>query len=141
MFKVLTFDNDALGGKVYYNHLKYVVEGRLKSGGATTIKYHAAAPADLRISYAGSGLPFATEDMALFGTPNQDMIQTKADGSFQFELYAPNSYYINQGTTLIPPQVYLTTANGKSYTINLGPSIPNRSLSSLPGYPIRSTGR
>jgi hypothetical protein len=141
MFKVLTFDNDAIGGTVYYNHLKYIVDSQFKASGVNKINYHAAAPADLRLSYAGSGLPFATEDMAMFGTPNQGLIETDKDGKFRIELYAPNSYYINQGTILIPPQVYLTTAGGKSYTIDLGPSIPNRSLTSLPGNYIRATGR
>lgn len=141
MFKVLNFDNDAITGTVKYNRRVYIIDGRLKSGGATNITYRASAPADLRLSYSGSGLPYADEDMAMFGTPNQGLVQSKPDGSFHIELYAPNSYYIKQGTILVPPQVYLTTSNGKAYTINLGPPIPNRSLTSLPGRYERAQGR
>jgi hypothetical protein len=96
-------------------------------------KYWAAAPPNYTASYAGSGLPYNNEKEALDNTPNKGVIKIDGD-KFIFYLNYPNSYYINMGTTLIKPQVKILLCDEKKqpisnvYTINLGNSIPFRSL-------------
>jgi hypothetical protein len=68
--------------------------------------YIAAAPADHRISFTGSGLPFANPTQAFQHTPNQGRIVLRGN-TFDIPLRYPNSYYINLGERLIPPTIYL----------------------------------
>lgn len=97
----------------------------------THVRYVAAAPADDRGSFSGSGLPFANEDQAFFLTPNQGLLQLGLDGSFEVQLVQPNSHYRNLGTDLIPPTLYVKyTVSGRSVTLSsvLGPATPFRTL-------------
>ena len=145
MYLISTFANADLSGNIYYGNLKYTIKGRFNIPGAKIIRFVAAAPADLRLSYSGSGLPFASSEQAFDGTPNQGELQTNSDGSFEFQIWSPNSYYTCQGVNLIDPHVTLIVeGNGLSlrkYVLTLGPPIPNRSLTNLFGRPDRSYGR
>ena len=139
---VSSFSSESLNGNIYQDNLIFIVKGRAPSN--SLIKYSASAPADLRMSYAGSGLPFATPEQAYSNSPNIGETKVEADGSFEFLLYAPNSYYVHGGTTLLLPHVHLAIKTGssvKTYRLKLGPGIPNRSLKNLDNRPNRSTGR
>lgn len=101
----------------------------------TPVRYAAAAPADDRGSFSGSGLPFANEDQAFFLTPNQGLLKMGLDGSFEVQLVQPNSHYRNLGTDLVPPTLYVAyTASGRSVTLSsvLCPATPFRTLT----YPL-----
>ena len=142
MYLVSTFSNPDLNGKIYYEKLVYTIKGKFEQANSYTFKYWAAAPGDLRLSYSGSGLPFASEKMAYYNTPNQGHVTTNSNGEFEFQVWAPNSYYICQGITLIPPQIHIYVENlQRQYTLALGAPIPNRSLRHLDGRPNRTYGR
>ena len=119
----------------------FVIEGKCE--GAKSGTFFASSPPDFRQSYSGSGLPFPNEEVAFSDTPNKGNIVV-SNGSFKVEVIYPNSYYINCGTKLVPPQVCLKLDNcDKELEIVLssGPFIPNRSLSSLPGRVKRDSTR
>ena len=118
------------------------VSGVCKISGASTVRYAAAAPADLRMSYMGSGLPYPSEDVAYEGSPNVGSTGIKPDGSFQFTIISPNAYYKDNGAELVEPHVHFTI--GSEYFDIPLPSAKryaNRSLTSLPGRTNRATGR
>ena len=142
MYLVSTFDNQDLSGEIFYERLRYIIKGQFKFPKVHNFRFWAAAPADLRLSYSGSGLPFASEEMAMYNTPNQGTITTNEYGEFEFDLFAPNSYYTCQGINFIQPQIHIFNKDTqKQYTLELGPGIPNRSLRHLDGMPNRSYGR
>jgi len=140
---VSTFSNSDISGKILYRDLKYKIEGKFTRPGVRKIEYRAAAPADLRLSYSGSGLPFATPEQAYDHSPNIGSVETSPEGSFEIELYSPNSYYVCEGIELIRPHVHLTILGDtpQRLDLKLGPGIPNRSLRHLEGRPDRSYGR
>lgn len=106
----------------------------------TTLKYIAAAPPDLRMSRAGSALPWGNSDMAYENTPNKGEVSL-VDGHFTFTLFRPNCYYIKNGSKLIAPHVHFTIAD-QHFDVELGlPCTANRSLTNLAGRPVRATGR
>lgn len=96
-------------------------------------KYWAAAPPNYTCSYAGSGLPYNNEKEAFDNTPNKGLVKVDKN-KFKIYLNYPNSYYVNMGKKLIKPQVKILFTDNKDtpisdvYTINLGNSIPFRSL-------------
>ena len=121
---------------------KFVLEGVCK--GATRGTYIAASPPDFRSSCAGSGLPYPNEEIAFNDTPNQGKLSLGDGGSFKLTVTYPNSYYINNGSTMVMPQVCLDFNNIEGLVeipLSDKPLISNRSLSSLPGKTNRSTGR
>ena len=85
---------------VFNGELSIVPDGRMAH-------YIAAAPADYRSSFSGSGMPFANSEQAFYGTPNRGRVRVDADGRFTVRLRMPNSYYVNLGTTLVPPTLHL----------------------------------
>lgn len=118
------------------------VQGSCKvQAGATEVRYAAAAPADLRMSYMGSGLPFPNEEVAYEGSPNIGRVPIQS-GQFQFKLISPNSYYKNNGSVLVEPHVHFTIGN--EYFDAPLPSakrFENRSLTSMPNRTNRVAGR
>lgn len=103
-----------------------------------TIRYMAASPADRRMSFSGSGLPYSSPQMAFGNSPSRGDIEPGVENSFEIEFEMPNSYYTNLGTNLICPSVYLKYENGiETVTINieLTDPIPYRMLT----YPSRYT--
>ena len=145
MSLISTFSTDDLQGNIHLDNLQYIVSGKFNEPGIYNLKFWAAAPGDLRLSYSGSGLPFASPEQAYFESSNTGELQTCENGKFAFKLWAPNSYYTCQGTKLIRPHVHLcASGNGlapRKYDLKLGPGIPNRSLRHLDGRPDRSYGR
>lgn len=94
------------------------------------VTYLAAAPADHRTSFTGSGLPFANPVQAFQGTPNKGTLKLRGT-HFTLNLLYPNSYYAGLGTVQIPPTLYVSyTKWGKEKTvgIKIGEPIPFRHL-------------
>ena len=119
----------------------YIVSGKLKNNlikyanqQNVFVKYWASNSPNYRTSFSGSGLPFPNEEVAFQESDNIGMVKLNND-SFIIKIHYPNSYYINMGTKLIPPQIKLRLVDSKDeplsevYKINLGNSIPFRSLS------------
>ncbi len=131
--------NGICHGKIVSDGWNIAVDGICKSV-APTVRYAAAAPPDLRGSYMGSGLPFPNEEVAYEGSPNVGEVPCNA-GKFSFTLVNPNSYYKNNGTSLVSPHVMFTI--GDQYFDVPMPSklVPDRSLTSMPGRPNRAIGR
>lgn len=96
-------------------------------------QYRAANKATCGQSFSGSGLPYANKAMAFQGTTNAGFVPVKA-GSFSFSIQYPNSYYVNMGTKLVPPQVKIIFCDQNKvpisdiYVVQLGNGIPYRSL-------------
>lgn len=65
---------------------------------------YAANPIDSMSNYSGSALPFPCEGIAMDNTVNKKKI---TENSFSAEFIYPNSYYENDGRTLVPPTIYL----------------------------------
>ena len=116
------------------------VQGSCEEIVATEVKYAAAAPADVRMSYMGSGLPYPDEESAYKGSLNIGKAPVR-EGAFQFTIVSPNAYYKDNGSTFVEPHVHFTIGN-EYFDVPLpSAKIENRSLSSLPGRPNRSSGR
>jgi hypothetical protein len=98
----------------------------------------AAAPAESRSSYTGSGLPFASPPQAFDNTPNQGQVALNTSHQGQIRIKLPNAYYAGLGTYYVPPTLYLKYNNGymeKLISVKLSDGIPYRMLT----YPIRGT--
>ena len=113
-------------------HLQFSLAPAPRPGAA--ISYAAAAPADRRSSFTGSGLPFANERQAYEGTPNRGSEVAGDNGVVSVTLKGPpNAYYAGLGTLLVPPvlQVQYVDASGVSRRGAL-------SLASIAGIPYRT---
>jgi len=143
MAVVAKFSDSMLTVHVACDRGLYTVSGRIKGGAG--LLYRAADPADRRLAVAGSGLPFANPSMAFDGD-NTGQAQIGNFGGFSFTITRPNSYYTHHGKVLVAPHVDLQVLNKEGVIahevrIPLGESIPNRSLTGLPGFPKRTTDR
>jgi len=142
MSLVSTFSNGDMTGNIYIDGDLFTIRGNLLVPETQTLRFWAAAPVERRFSLVGSGLPFATQDQAMESTPNQGAFQVDPLGNFEFSLRVPNGYYDCQANTLVQPHVnILLEPLRRTYTLQLGPVVPNRSLTSLPGRPNRVTYR
>ena len=96
-------------------------------------KYWASNKPTYSESYAGSGMPYATEKMAFDNTENKGIVPVEGI-NFSFKLDYPNSYYKDMGKTYVPPQANVVFVDenqqplSKVYQIKLGNGIPFRSL-------------
>lgn len=101
--------------------------------GETVISWWAACPAEYRSSYAGSGLPFPSPEVAYDNTPNHgELVLSRDETSFSFELDAmPNAYYVGNGTLYLEPNLQLRIRQGADaaqFQIKLNDGIPYRHL-------------
>ncbi len=113
-------------------HLQFSLTPPARPGAA--VDYAAAAPADRRSSFTGSGLPFANERQAYEGSPNRGSEVAGANGVVSVTLDGPpNAYYAGLGTLLVPPvlQVQYVDASGVARRGAL-------SLASVAGIPYRT---
>ena len=104
-----------------------------------TVSFLAAAPIDRHQSFPGSGLPFASPDMAIDGTPSHGVLKLQHGRSASIQIPIPNSYYAGLGSVLVPPTVYLVyKSNGieRVTNIKVDDPIPCRTLT----YDYRRTG-
>lgn len=118
----------------------FTVKGTCRVPGLTSIRYLASAPADYRQSRAGSALPYPNEAIAYDNTPNSGSALL-TNGQFQFQVLSPNSYYMNNGSSLVQPHVHMVFGENNVFNLMLSGPVPNRSLKSLPGRQDRSTHR
>lgn len=118
-----------------------VVEGVLNDEISGPLHYIAAAGADRRASYTGSGLPFANHSQAFENTPNVGKVEVGADRSFRIPLITPNSYMAGLGTAQVPPTLYLNYMRPggapRTVAIKVAEPIPYRSLT----YPTEPRAR
>lgn len=68
---------------------------------------YAANPIDTMSNYSGSALPFPCEGIAMENTVNKKIINGGDGNNYTAKFIYPNSYYDNDGRTLIPPTIYL----------------------------------
>jgi hypothetical protein len=100
--------------------------------------YVAAAPADYRASYTGSGLPFANQIQAFEGSPNIGSLRLDGNNAFSIKIMIPNSYLVGLGSVTVPPTLYIEYINmhdqSRTISIKLSNGIPYRTLT-YPMYP------
>lgn len=143
MSQIGTFESQGCYGTINFDGRYFKILGTCSSA-VETLSYIAAAPPDSNGSYMGSGLPFPNEEYAFSSTINTGTF--KPNGSFEFLLLRPNVYYDDTGKNLINANVKITLrkydGSMSSFRVNLGlSSVPDRSLTDIPGRYIRSTGR
>lgn len=142
---VLEFTGSKISGTVSYERSTdmFIISGQLNVGsGAKSAKFWAPNPIGRNYSYAGSGLPFPTSEIAYENTVNKGNLSFSNSTSFTIKVKHPNSYYINQGKTLIKPHIHFKFDNDdKVFSLIISDNLPYRSLTNLPDQPIRSTGR
>lgn len=129
---------DRCSGRVIIDNRAVLIEGRFERDVRVdngTMHFLAAAPADHRESFTGSGLPFANEDQAFADTPNRGSVDFKTGvaeyGAFKLACFLPNSYYADFSGALVGPEVLLIfSSSGKERVvrIRLPDAIPYRSL-------------
>lgn len=95
-----------------------------------TIRYIAAAPADVRSSFIASGLPFETPSQAFENTPNSGSLKLGLNNTFDVEIIMPNSYYEfsnDFGKVRVEPSIYITY-DDQTVRIKLDDAMPFRAL-------------
>lgn len=95
------------------------------------IYYIAAAPADYRGSFSGSGLPFYSEKQAYDNTPNTGTRIINKDGSYSIKLVYPNAYYDSLDGPIIYPHIkiyYYIQGVQKNIDLKLQNRIPFRDI-------------
>ena len=98
------------------------------------LEYIAAAPADHRLSYSGSGLPFQSETHAMDRTPNHGTIRGAGGAKVDIDLHYPNSFRDSRGW-IVPPALHLSWRQGgktMSAVSYLGLGIHSRALTYHP---------
>mgnify|MGYP001183002765 CR=1 FL=1 len=112
---------------------RFLVKGKVSSNSSNgLLKYIASSPPDFRTSYTGSGLPFPNTEIAYQNTPNKGAVKME-NGEFSIYINYPNSFYLNQGTMLLPPHVLVKVCDDNDDNVEivqLGESIPHRTLTS-----------
>lgn len=131
-----SFDTPDCTGSITKNQKgEAIIKGTIKRGPLNAkVSYWAANPPTYLQSYTGSGLPFPNPEMAYENTPNKGVVQAK-NGSFSVKIYFPNSFYIDLGTTYVPPHINFEVCDGSkkhSYAVQLGEGIPYRTLTWAP---------
>ena len=110
------------------------ISGKIITGNYSKVKYMAADPIERRFSFSGSGLPFHSKEQAFCNKKNFG-VATINNNTFSFTIQMPNSFYINLGTELVEPTLYLSFDNGPNKSVVIGKSLPFKSLS----HPSHST--
>lgn len=126
--------------KCFNNHdvtIEGVIHDNVKDD---TIYYIAAAPADHRATFTGSGLPFQNQVQAFDNTPNSGKIKLGFSKQFKIDLAFPNAYQTGLGSVTIPPTLYVMYINNnnqsRTVAIKISDGIPYRMLT----YPMKRSG-
>lgn len=130
-----SFINDMCEGKmVNEGHGSIVVRGIVKNTKTAnpSVVYWAAAPPTRGTSFSGSGLPFPNPEVAYDRTPNSGVVKANNDGSFEFRIQYPNSYYVGLGSLYINPHVHIKIceegSDEKYFSVKIDEGIPFRTL-------------
>lgn len=107
-----------------------VSNGRVKIKGTigkgfNNAELYAANPIDMMSNYSGSGLPFPCESIAFENTPNRVKIVST---SYEADFIYPNSYYLNDGRTLVNPTIFLKVDGDIVEKYELENPLPLRTL-------------
>ena len=86
------------------------IRGETKTKGPATVIFWASSPPNFRSSYSGSGLPYHSPEQAFDRSPNVGAVKSK-DGTFEFNIFYPNAYYVGLGSLYVPPQVHIKVCN------------------------------
>jgi hypothetical protein len=114
------------------NNGDYLVKGTIltKTNNAK-LMYWASNPATRGLSFSGSGIPYASAEMAFENTPNRGIVNI-INGYFEFKIHFPNAFYTNLGSNYVQPTVYVRiiedSGDNKVHSIPLGDGIPYRML-------------
>lgn len=83
--------------------------------------YIAAAPADVRTTFSGSGLPFISADQAFRGTPNSGVVSAPSR-NVAVELAFPNKVYEMSVSCILPSLFLMYTSHGRKqyHQVKLG---------------------
>lgn len=96
------------------------------------IRYLAANPPEYRVTFSGSGLPFANRSQAFENTANHGACKLDDQGNFVINIAFPNSYYLNLGSVLVPPTVYIyyidSSETERMVPIKISEGVPYRTL-------------
>lgn len=95
------------------------------------VMYIAAAPADMRLSFSGSALPFANVEQAFDCSSTSGKAKLDQDRSFEVTIPTPNSYYAAMGTVLVGPTLYVKyMSNGQPrlHQVSICDPVPFRTL-------------
>lgn len=133
-----TNDGNCSGTITMKDEMNVIVKGVMPSARGSVGQYIASAPIDRRQSHAGSALPWPNQEMALGNTTNKGRVSFGAKGEFSISLIRPNSYYINNGRTLIDPVLTISVEQNE-VNVPLPVTVKNRTLTS--SVQVRSTGR
>lgn len=101
---------------------------------ADKIVWWAADPADHLQSFDGSGLPFPNAELAYGNAVNKGVVAV-TNGQYAINMYLPNAFYIDLGTTYVPPYVNLQVFTGeeiKTFAHQISQGIPYRTLTWAP---------
>jgi len=109
------------------------IHGRIKEHVVDQkLSFAAAAPADKRSSFSGSGLPWPSAALAFEQTPNIGTVSCDpATGAFTITMTVPNAYYVSLGSIYVGPKIYLSWHNGhmkRERALDLGEGIAYRKL-------------
>lgn len=115
---------------------EYVVSGQTTAPNDSMVLFWAANPPNYNTSFAGSGLPYPSPDIAFDNTPNKGAVRVK-NGSFKFFIRYPSSFYAGLGTLYVAPHVYYKVCDNsgkesKVYSVKIGKGIPFRTLTYPP---------
>lgn len=113
------------------------VRGAVKApGGYASMELLAAAPIDRMTSYAGSGLPWPSAELAFADGRSRRPIPP--DGTISARIAYPNSYYAEGGTDRVGPAIFVRLARRGAGTepvvvkLDLEDPVPLRSLTHRP---------
>ena len=99
------------------------------------VHYLAAAPADHRTNFTGSGLPFTSFRAAVDRTPNSGVVRGQPGQTVEIELYYPNAYRDSEHG-VVPPALHVAWQtpddDWQTNVMLLGPRIPFRALTHHP---------
>lgn len=138
MANELNFKNEYVSGKalIDFSTQKVQLQGMISSPGSySEVELIAACPPNRMTAYAGSGLAFPCSQIAFEGTPNVATIDPS--GTFNVTFEYPNSYYVPDMMTKVPPAVYFVFKTGnKSFAsrIDLHDTLPLRTLVHRPNH-------
>ncbi len=125
--KIIITEHNSISDKSFDTIIEGIIHSNVDNN---KIFYYAAAPADYRTTFTGSGLPFHSKSQAFYGTPNignQNLVQNK----FSIKLQKPNAYYDNLAGPIIEPCLYIYYFNNnikKEITVSLKEKIPYRDI-------------
>ena len=123
-----SYSKNNLNLKFTINKEKVIITGNAKEN----FIYIAPKPIEKRLSYSGSALPYANEDMAFDNTKAKGIIMK---GNFKIEIDYPSPHYEFCSAKMLKPYIKFYNKNENHHVVLGEPLINNRSLMELEGSP------